>query len=169
MVREVIGTLATDPRLQIWLTVFVSVMVQAVPFLVFGVVLRHTGRRSRAGGPEVLPLTTARRPPPLPGRASPPVFGERQGGQLHRVSIDDELAISADGHGYYLVRESPEQLPEGESSVLNGRLPLHRRVLGPWLRIAGSTELANSRLGTEDAADVSAAAPWPRLTMPPAR
>lgn len=34
-----IGALVTDPRLQTWLTVFVSVMVQAVPFLVFGVVL----------------------------------------------------------------------------------------------------------------------------------
>ncbi|WP_443189963.1 permease [Micromonospora sp. CB01531] len=34
-----IGGLLVDPRLQTWLTVFVSVMVQAVPFLVFGVVL----------------------------------------------------------------------------------------------------------------------------------
>ncbi|MFJ8579651.1 permease [Micromonospora sp. NPDC093277] len=34
-----VGGLVTDPRLQTWLTVFVSVMVQAVPFLVFGVVL----------------------------------------------------------------------------------------------------------------------------------
>ncbi|MEU5727280.1 permease, partial [Micromonospora sp. NPDC047738] len=34
-----IGALVADPRLQTWLTVFVSVMVQAVPFLVFGVVL----------------------------------------------------------------------------------------------------------------------------------
>ncbi|PWU51475.1 hypothetical protein DLE60_24700 [Micromonospora globispora] len=34
-----IGHLLADPRLQTWLTVFVSVMVQAVPFLVFGVVL----------------------------------------------------------------------------------------------------------------------------------
>ncbi|WP_431879464.1 permease [Micromonospora marina] len=34
-----IAALVTDPRLQTWLTVFVSVMVQAVPFLVFGVAL----------------------------------------------------------------------------------------------------------------------------------
>ncbi|RZU73494.1 hypothetical protein EV384_1899 [Micromonospora kangleipakensis] len=34
-----VGALVADPRLQTWLTVFVSVMVQAVPFLVFGVVL----------------------------------------------------------------------------------------------------------------------------------
>jgi uncharacterized membrane protein YraQ (UPF0718 family) len=34
-----LGGLMADPRLQTWLTVFVSVMVQAVPFLVFGVVL----------------------------------------------------------------------------------------------------------------------------------
>jgi uncharacterized membrane protein YraQ (UPF0718 family) len=34
-----IGALVADPRLQTWLTVFVSVLVQAVPFLVFGVVL----------------------------------------------------------------------------------------------------------------------------------
>ena len=31
--------LVSDPRLQTWTTVFVSVLVQAVPFLVFGVVL----------------------------------------------------------------------------------------------------------------------------------
>ncbi|MEU5725875.1 permease, partial [Micromonospora sp. NPDC047738] len=34
-----VGGLFADPRLQTWLTVFVSVLVQAVPFLVFGVVL----------------------------------------------------------------------------------------------------------------------------------
>ncbi|WP_406046303.1 permease [Micromonospora sp. NBC_00898] len=34
-----VGALVADPRLQTWLTVFVSVMVQATPFLVFGVVL----------------------------------------------------------------------------------------------------------------------------------
>ncbi|MEU8265508.1 permease, partial [Micromonospora sp. NPDC048999] len=34
-----VGVWVADARLQTWLTVFVSVMVQAVPFLVFGVVL----------------------------------------------------------------------------------------------------------------------------------
>ncbi|WP_435794627.1 permease [Micromonospora sediminicola] len=34
-----VGSLVSDPRLQTWLTVFVSVLVQAMPFLVFGVVL----------------------------------------------------------------------------------------------------------------------------------
>ncbi|MBB4960641.1 permease [Micromonospora polyrhachis] len=37
--REPLGNAIADPRLQTWTTVFVSVMVQAVPFLVFGVVL----------------------------------------------------------------------------------------------------------------------------------
>ncbi|WP_430781710.1 permease [Actinoplanes sp. G11-F43] len=37
--RGPIGGLVSDPRLQTWTTVFVSVLVQAVPFLVFGVVL----------------------------------------------------------------------------------------------------------------------------------
>ncbi|MEV8503624.1 permease [Actinoplanes sp. NPDC051475] len=37
--RGPLGSLISDPRLQTWTTVFVSVLVQAVPFLVFGVVL----------------------------------------------------------------------------------------------------------------------------------
>jgi len=37
--REPLANLISDPRLQTWTTVFVSVMVQAMPFLVFGVVL----------------------------------------------------------------------------------------------------------------------------------
>ncbi|GAB3158854.1 permease [Micromonospora sonneratiae] len=37
--RGPLGSAISDPRLQTWTTVFVSVMVQAVPFLVFGVVL----------------------------------------------------------------------------------------------------------------------------------
>ncbi|MGW0434333.1 permease [Micromonospora sp. NPDC003197] len=37
--REPLGNAISDPRLQTWTTVFVSVLVQAVPFLVFGVVL----------------------------------------------------------------------------------------------------------------------------------
>ncbi|BEL06639.1 permease [Actinoplanes sichuanensis] len=37
--RNPLATLVSDPRLQTWTTVFVSVMVQAVPFLIFGVVL----------------------------------------------------------------------------------------------------------------------------------
>ncbi|MFY1698763.1 permease [Solwaraspora sp. WMMA2101] len=37
--REPLAGLISDPRLQTWTTVFVSVMVQAMPFLVFGVVL----------------------------------------------------------------------------------------------------------------------------------
>ncbi|MFV2010965.1 MULTISPECIES: permease [unclassified Micromonospora] len=35
--REPLANLISDPRLQTWTTVFVSVMVQAMPFLVFGV------------------------------------------------------------------------------------------------------------------------------------
>jgi hypothetical protein len=37
--RNPIASLVSAPRLQTWTTVFVSVLVQAVPFLVFGVVL----------------------------------------------------------------------------------------------------------------------------------
>jgi uncharacterized membrane protein YraQ (UPF0718 family) len=37
--RDPLAALISDPRLQTWTTVFVSVLVQAVPFLVFGVVL----------------------------------------------------------------------------------------------------------------------------------
>ncbi|MGN9809041.1 permease [Micromonospora sp. BQ11] len=37
--REPLAGLLSSPRLQTWTTVFVSVMVQAVPFLVFGVLL----------------------------------------------------------------------------------------------------------------------------------
>ncbi|GAA4713477.1 permease [Phytohabitans rumicis] len=37
--RGPLGDAISDPRLQTWTTVFVSVMVQAVPFLVFGVAL----------------------------------------------------------------------------------------------------------------------------------
>ncbi|MFY1637017.1 permease [Solwaraspora sp. WMMB335] len=37
--REPLANLISDPRLQTWTTVFVSVMVQAMPFLVFGVAL----------------------------------------------------------------------------------------------------------------------------------
>ncbi|WP_091652014.1 permease [Micromonospora pallida] len=37
--REPIGAAISAPRMQTWTTVFVSVMVQAVPFLVFGVLL----------------------------------------------------------------------------------------------------------------------------------
>ncbi|MFI7601964.1 permease [Actinoplanes sp. NPDC049681] len=37
--RAPLASLISDPRLQTWTTVFVSVLVQAVPFLVFGVVL----------------------------------------------------------------------------------------------------------------------------------
>ncbi len=37
--REPVSSAISSPRLQTWTTVFVSVMVQAVPFLVFGVVL----------------------------------------------------------------------------------------------------------------------------------
>jgi uncharacterized membrane protein YraQ (UPF0718 family) len=37
--RTPLADLVSDPRLQTWTTVFVSVLVQAVPFLVFGVVL----------------------------------------------------------------------------------------------------------------------------------
>jgi uncharacterized protein len=37
--RAPLSDAISDPRLQTWTTVFVSVMVQAVPFLVFGVVL----------------------------------------------------------------------------------------------------------------------------------
>jgi uncharacterized protein len=37
--RSPLSDAISDPRLQTWTTVFVSVMVQAVPFLVFGVVL----------------------------------------------------------------------------------------------------------------------------------
>ncbi|WP_372339043.1 permease [Actinoplanes sp. RD1] len=37
--RNPLASLISDPRLQTWTTVFVSVLVQAVPFLVFGVVL----------------------------------------------------------------------------------------------------------------------------------
>ncbi|MDG4764862.1 permease [Solwaraspora sp. WMMD406] len=37
--RDPLANLISDPRLQTWTTVFVSVMVQAMPFLVFGVVL----------------------------------------------------------------------------------------------------------------------------------
>jgi hypothetical protein len=39
MFREPVASLISTPRLQTWTTVFVSVMVQAVPFLVFGVLL----------------------------------------------------------------------------------------------------------------------------------
>ncbi|MEU7901321.1 permease [Actinoplanes sp. NPDC049118] len=39
VVRDPLAALISDPRLQTWTTVFVSVLVQAVPFLVFGVVL----------------------------------------------------------------------------------------------------------------------------------
>ncbi|GIH01719.1 permease [Plantactinospora mayteni] len=39
MFREPVAALISTPRLQTWTTVFVSVMVQAVPFLVFGVLL----------------------------------------------------------------------------------------------------------------------------------
>jgi hypothetical protein len=39
VLRAPISSAIDDPRLQTWTTVFVSVMVQAVPFLVFGVVL----------------------------------------------------------------------------------------------------------------------------------
>ncbi|MEU8659641.1 permease [Actinoplanes philippinensis] len=38
-VRAPLAGLVSDPRLQTWTTVFVSVLVQAVPFLVFGVAL----------------------------------------------------------------------------------------------------------------------------------
>ncbi len=37
--RNSLASLVSDPRLQTWTTVFVSVMVQAMPFLVFGVIL----------------------------------------------------------------------------------------------------------------------------------
>ncbi|MEU4157291.1 permease [Actinoplanes sp. NPDC026670] len=37
--RNPLAALVSDPRLQTWTTVFVSVMVQAVPFLIFGVAL----------------------------------------------------------------------------------------------------------------------------------
>ncbi|WP_428964031.1 permease [Micromonospora fluostatini] len=37
--REPVAGLLSTPRLQTWTTVFVSIMVQAVPFLVFGVLL----------------------------------------------------------------------------------------------------------------------------------
>jgi uncharacterized protein len=37
--RNPLASLISDPRLQTWTTVFVSVLVQAMPFLVFGVVL----------------------------------------------------------------------------------------------------------------------------------
>ena len=37
--RTPLAGLISDPRLQTWTTVFVSVLVQAVPFLIFGVVL----------------------------------------------------------------------------------------------------------------------------------
>ena len=37
--RNPVSSAISSPRLQTWTTVFVSVMVQAVPFLVFGVVL----------------------------------------------------------------------------------------------------------------------------------
>ncbi|WP_434741304.1 permease [Micromonospora sp. SH-82] len=37
--RDPIAGVLSDPRLQTWTTVFVSIMVQAAPFLVFGVVL----------------------------------------------------------------------------------------------------------------------------------
>jgi uncharacterized membrane protein YraQ (UPF0718 family) len=37
--REPLGGVVSGPRLQTWTTVFVSVLVQAAPFLVFGVVL----------------------------------------------------------------------------------------------------------------------------------
>lgn len=37
--RAPLADLVSDPRLQTWTTVFVSVMIQAAPFLVFGVVL----------------------------------------------------------------------------------------------------------------------------------
>lgn len=37
--REPLANAISNPRLQTWTTVFVSVMVQAMPFLVFGVVL----------------------------------------------------------------------------------------------------------------------------------
>ena len=39
LLRNPLADLVSDPRLQTWTTVFVSVLVQAVPFLVFGVVL----------------------------------------------------------------------------------------------------------------------------------
>ncbi len=39
VLRERLGSLVAGPGLQTWTTVFVSVLVQAVPFLVFGVVL----------------------------------------------------------------------------------------------------------------------------------
>jgi uncharacterized membrane protein YraQ (UPF0718 family) len=39
ILRSPIAALISGPQLQTWMTVFVSVMVQAVPFLVFGVVL----------------------------------------------------------------------------------------------------------------------------------
>jgi uncharacterized protein len=39
ILRDPIANAISSPRLQTWTTVFVSVMVQAVPFLVFGVVL----------------------------------------------------------------------------------------------------------------------------------
>jgi hypothetical protein len=55
-----------------------------------------------------------------------------------------EFAVSADGHSYYLVQESPEQLIEGEPSVLKGAFRSTGGVLGPWVRIADSTKLANS-------------------------
>lgn len=37
--RTPLGALVSSPRLQTWTTIFVSVLVQAMPFLVFGVVL----------------------------------------------------------------------------------------------------------------------------------
>jgi uncharacterized membrane protein YraQ (UPF0718 family) len=39
VLRSPLGSLISGARLQTWMTVFVSVLVQAVPFLVFGVVL----------------------------------------------------------------------------------------------------------------------------------
>ncbi|WP_348651367.1 permease [Micromonospora sp. WMMA1998] len=38
MPHRQVGSLVSDPRSRTWLTVFVSVLVQAMPFLVFGVV-----------------------------------------------------------------------------------------------------------------------------------
>ncbi|WP_225854005.1 glycosyl hydrolase [Micromonospora sp. AMSO31t] len=55
-----------------------------------------------------------------------------------------EFAVSGDGHSYYLVQESPEQLIEGEPSVLKGAYRSTGGILGPWRRIATSTKLADS-------------------------
>jgi uncharacterized protein len=44
--RSLLASLISGARMQTWTTVFVPVLVQSVPFFVFGVVLSVAGSRS---------------------------------------------------------------------------------------------------------------------------